>query len=243
LGRVSLSTAAVLSSQTSMSLTHSKIPAKAHFVILFPEPISDGGQTQFGVVLRSILRNKSISSFEGGGPFFGEAKPDFAFVQIDTKDVAFLDVCGDSNTLDAELEVATVGFPMGEVALMPYDQVKASQMSTFARKGIIGSVLPGPCTEPHGFSIDVMSEAGASSPIFRTDDPWAIGVFHGSFAGAPITYGIPGHLLQKGLEVGTKDWNPDLSNIPTLREVILSQRPKGIKEFTWSSKVILKKQS
>jgi Trypsin-like peptidase domain len=221
-----------------------EIPAKARFVMLFPEPISEGGQTQFGVVLRSILKTSSISSFEAGGPFFGEAKPDFAFVQIDVKDVPFLEVCGDSNTLEAGLEVATVGFPMGEVPLMPYDQAKASQMSTFARKGIISSVLPCPCADPHGFSIDIMSEGGASgSPIFRTDDPRAIGILHGGFPGAPITYGVPGHLLQSGLEVATKDWNPDLSNIPTLREVILSQRPKGTKEFTWSSKVILKKQS
>ena len=91
---------------------------------------------------------------------------------------------------------------------------------------LISSVLPWPYADPHGFSIDIMSEGGASgSPIFRTDDPRAIGILHGGFPAAPITYGVPGHLLQSGLEVATTDWNPDLSNISTLREVMLSQRP------------------
>ena len=37
----------------------------------------------FGVVLRQILAINSISSFEFSGPYFGEATPDFGFVQID----------------------------------------------------------------------------------------------------------------------------------------------------------------
>jgi hypothetical protein len=220
-----------------------KIPVQARFVMLFPEPISEGGQTQFGVVLRSILKINSISSFEPGGPFFGQAKPDFAFVQVDVREVPFSEICGDSNTLEAGLEIATVGFPKGEIPLMPYDQTKASQMTPFARRGIVSSVLPCPCADPHGFSIDILSEGGASgSPIFRTDDPRVIGILHAAYDGAPITYGVPGHLLKSGLEVATKDWNPDLSGIPTLRDVISSQRPMGIKEFTWSTIVMMTKQ-
>jgi hypothetical protein len=45
-----------------------KIPKPARFVILFPEPISEGGQTRFGVVLRSILAINSIASVESSSP-------------------------------------------------------------------------------------------------------------------------------------------------------------------------------
>jgi hypothetical protein len=87
-----------------------KIPKHARIVMIFPQPSSQNAQTQFGVVLRSVLTVNSIESFESTGPFYGEAKPDFAFVHIDIKDVPCLEICGDSNTLEAGVEVVTVGF-------------------------------------------------------------------------------------------------------------------------------------
>jgi hypothetical protein len=212
-----------------------QIPAAARFVMLFPEPDSIEGKTRFGVIIRSIKAVSSVSSFESSGPFFGQEKPDIAFVQIDVQEVPSLDICGDSNTIEVGLEVATMGFPMGEQPLMPYHQTKASQISAFARKGIVSSVLPCACADPHGFSIDVLSEGGASgSPIFRIDDPAVIGILHAGFPGAPITYGVPGHLLKTGIEQATQDWNPDLSGIPTLQE-LCAERLLGPKEFSWST--------
>jgi hypothetical protein len=62
-------------------------------------------------------------------------------------------------------------FPQGDVPLMPYSETKASQVSPFARRGIISSVLPCPCADPHGFSVDILSAGGSSgSPIVRADD-------------------------------------------------------------------------
>lgn len=66
------------------------------------------------------------------------------------------------------------------------DQGRASQISAFARRGIVSTVLPCACADPHGFSVDILSEGGASgSPIFRTDDPRVIGILHAGFDGAP----------------------------------------------------------
>ena len=68
----------------------------------------------------------SIESFESGGHFYSETKPDFAFAHIDDKDVPFLEICGDSNTIEAGVDVATICFPQGDVSLMPFSETKAS---------------------------------------------------------------------------------------------------------------------
>jgi S1-C subfamily serine protease len=212
-----------------------KIPKPARFVMLFPEPVSRGVQTQFGVILRSILAINSIESFESSGPYFGQAKPDFGFVQIDVQGLPVVEICGEPNSIEVGLDIATLGFPMGEESLTPYDQTKPSQISAFARRGIVSSVLPCACADPHGFSIDVLSEEGASgSPIFRTDDPRAIGILHAGFDGAPITYGVPGHFLKTALDMISKDWAPDLAGIPTLAQIIEQERPHGTKPFDWT---------
>jgi S1-C subfamily serine protease len=125
-----------------------KVPPLARIVMLFPQPKSVSGQTMFGVVLRKIRAINSISSFESSGPYFGEARPDFGFVQIDIQGLPAMEVCGESNVLEVGREVATLGFPMGQVPLTPYDQGKASQISAFARRGIISSVLPCACADP-----------------------------------------------------------------------------------------------
>ena len=215
------------------------IPPPAQFVMIFPEPTSVNGNTMFGVILRKIKAINSISSFESFGPYFGEAKPDFGFVQIDIQGLPVMEICGDSDVLQVGLEVATLGFPMGETALTPYDLGKAAQISAFARRGIISSVLPCACPDPHGFSVDILSEGGASgSPIFRTDDPRAIGILHAGFDGAPITYGVPGHLLQAGFKLVKEAWHPDLFNVPSLAQVIAQEKPQGVKGFEWTSLIV-----
>jgi hypothetical protein len=146
-----------------------------------------------------------------------------------------VEICGDSNVIEVGLEVATLGFPMGDDPLTPYDQQRASQISAFARRGIISSVLPCACPDPHGFSVDILSEEGASgSPIFRTDDPRVIGILHAGFDGAPITYGVPGHFLQTGLEIVKRDGRPNLTDVPTFKQIVEQERPKSPKGFEWT---------
>ena len=188
-----------------------------------------------GVILRNIMGVNSIASFASEGAYFGEAKPDFAFARIDLRGLPVLDVSVEPNEIEVGLEVATLGFPLGEDPLAPYDQEKASQFTPFARRGIVSSVIPCACPEPHGFTVDVLSEGGASgSPIFRTDAPIAIGILHQSFEKVPITYGIPGHFLVKALRQVQDDWRPNLSRVPTLEDVVAHQRPPGTKGFEWT---------
>lgn len=71
--------------------------------------------------------------------------------------------------------------------------------------------------------------------MVRADDPRVIGILHAGYPGAPITYGIPGHLLQLGLEAVTQGWNPDLRAIPTLDKVIAAERPKGEQALNWTT--------
>jgi hypothetical protein len=216
-----------------------KIPAPARFVMLFPEPVNAEGQTRFGVILRKILKINSISRFESNSPFFGQPVPDFAFVQIDVQGLPTLEISDESYSLQVGAEVATIGLPSGEKPLTPFDYGRASQISPFVRRGIISSVLPCPCPDPHGFSMDVLSEGGASgSPIFLTTDPRAIGILHAGFDGAPITYGVPGHLIRCGLEIVLRDWDPDLNGIAHLSDVIAAEQSQGARDFTWSTALI-----
>lgn len=117
------------SSPTSMSNQHvvdamGKIPEPARFVMLLPEPRTSGGQTHFGVIFRSILAVNSIESVESAGAYFGDARPDFAFVQIDLQGLPIIEISGEPDSIKVELDVATLGFPMGEESLTPYDKTK-----------------------------------------------------------------------------------------------------------------------
>jgi len=71
-------------------------------------------------------------------------------------------------------EIGTAGFPMGTDALVFFAEGESlprlRQVSTTLRRGIIASLLPYDFPNPHGFTIDVMTQGGASgSPVFATD--------------------------------------------------------------------------
>jgi hypothetical protein len=88
-----------------------------------------------------------------------------------------------------------------------YSHDSVSQVSPFARHGIVSSVLPCESTHPHGFSIDVPSEGGASgSPIFLAEEATVVGILHASFDHAPVTYGVPAWILKQGLDA--LKWEP-----------------------------------
>lgn len=62
--------------------------------------------------------------------------------------------------------------------------------------------------QPHGFSIDAVSQGGASgSPIFRRDDPAVLGMLYAAFERAGLTYAMPGHLLEWAVSCGFIGWN------------------------------------
>ena len=82
-----------------------------------------------------------------------------------------------------------------------------------------GTLLPFLCPHPHGFTIDVMSQGGASgSPVFLTDAPKVVGMIHASFEGTNFTFAIPASLIRDGLNASMA--SPlDLTDVPTVEEL------------------------
>lgn len=88
------------------------------------------------------------------GIFYGEKLPDLAFVQLAIRDVPALSFCAEPNAIRMGLDVAFAGFPFGSDGLLLRidDQPPiVVQATPFLRHGVISSVHPFPCPQPHGF--------------------------------------------------------------------------------------------
>jgi S1-C subfamily serine protease len=221
-----------------------KIPPEARFVMLFPKPQMEGEKIYGGILTRRISRVFVFDAVVSPQPLFGEDNPDFAFAEIDIQGLPSLNLSNEPSVIEVGSEIATMGFPMGEEYLSPYSDQQVSQISPFARHGIISSVLPCECPHPHGFSIDVLSESGASgSPIFLAEDGRVIGILHAGVDSAPVTYGVPAWILKQGLEA--LDWSPQETKM-TLTEVIEAERPlapKASKPLQWTTTITLNPRS
>jgi S1-C subfamily serine protease len=213
-----------------------KIPREARFVMVFPRPEVIGETIFGGILTRTISRVYILDALVSPAPLFGELNPDFAFVEIDLGGLPALEIADSPNVIEVGADIVTMGFPKGEGYLSPYSSESVSQISPFARHGIISSVLPCECPHPHGFSIDVLSEGGASgSPIFLAEDGTVVGILHASFDGAPVTYGVPAWIMKQGLD--QLCWEPRGQKV-TLREVIEAERPSAPKPLEWFGTVV-----
>lgn len=211
-----------------------KIPSEARFVMVFPRPHVFDEKVVAGILTRRISRVFILDALEAPDPLFGEVNPDFAFAEIDLQGLPCLELSAEANVIEVGSEVVTMGFPMGEQYLSPYSTDTISQISPFARHGIISSVLPCECEHPHGFSIDILSEGGASgSPIFLAEEPRVVGILHAGFAHAPVTYGVPAWILRQGLDALKKDWEPQQVKA-TLNEVVEAERSTAPKPLEWT---------
>ncbi len=104
------------------------------------------------------------------------------------------------------------------------------QMMPFLRHGIIRSVHPFPCPQPHGFTIDVMSHGGTSgAPIFGHDVSGVLGMLYAAVPGEHrLTYALPGHLLKWAAGVALTDGTLSVDGVPTLAEYQASgESPEG----------------
>jgi len=183
-----------------------------------------------GTLFVGIRGYNVLESFVPAGPYYGQALPDFGFVQIEVQQLPALRLSEDAFSIRVGMPIATAGFPLGTDALLMYEKI--SQVMPFLRHGIVSSVLPFPCPYPHGFTIDVMAQGGSSgSPIFVTDRPVAVGILHAGFKGTNITYGIPSTILAKGLEECLKSSPPDLTGVPTLADLVARSERNDI--LTW----------
>ncbi len=192
--------------------------------IVFSEPARVGD----GLELRSswvdVRRDSFLETFTNESEiFYGERIPDLAFVQLGVRDLPVLSIRAESNVIRAGLPVAFAGFPLGSDGLVlrieGQDPILL-QMMPFLRHGIISSVHPFPCPQPHGFTIDVMSHGGASgAPIFSCDDSGVLGMLYAAIEGEHrLTYALPGHLLHWAVKAALSDGTLDVGGIPTFVE-------------------------
>jgi hypothetical protein len=200
------------------------------FCILPTSIQRSGDQRHMGTLFVGIRGYNVLESFVPAGPYYGQGLPDFGFIQLEVQQLPALKLSEEEFSLRVGMPIATAGFPLGTDALLIYEKI--SQVMPFLRHGVVSSVLPFPCPYPHGFTIDVMAQGGASgSPIFLADRPVAVGILHAGFPGTNITYGVPSTLLAKGLEECLKSSPPDLTEVPTLADLVARSERNDI--LTW----------
>ena len=125
--------------------------------------------------------------------------PDFGLVTLNIQNVPVLPLAEQPYLLRPGLEVATAGFPLGDAALLT--EAIVGQLAPFVRLGIVSSVMPFDPPFPHGFTIDVMSQGGASgSPIFLKEKPLAVGILHSGYPGTNITFAVPSKMIADGFQ-------------------------------------------
>ena len=109
---------------------------------------------------------------------YTSSQPDMALLRTDLKNLPRATL-GDSHSLAEGQEIATAGFPLGDLILR--DGTTISQLGPTLKHGVISALLPFPCESPHAILLDIPSQGGQSgSPIFDPKDGTVIGLL---FAG------------------------------------------------------------
>jgi len=141
----------------------------------------------------------------------GLSRPDVAFVQVKARGLPFLTVSEDDSLVEGR-ELATAGFPMGADALTAPGYVH--QVCPTLQSGIISAVLPFACSRPNAFTINVMTQAGASgSPAFEPTTGEVVGALYAGLGDigvtknediyrmpTNITYVVPSHYIRRLLD-------------------------------------------
>ena len=196
-----------------------KWPKKSRFVAFFHHaPLPNGGMF-VGVSFREIVGMFELGSFTYETRYFGDSNPDLAFAVVNVRGLPAMQINHRDYGLQIGTEIISIGFPQGRAPLSPHGGEVPSQFHPFVRRGIISSVLPCPCAQPHGFTVDVLSEGGASgSPICSSENGEVLGILYAGFPGAPITLGVPAQILHGSVQNVREQWNPNQS-FPLLSDV------------------------
>ncbi len=168
-----------------------------------PETISPTRQEAVAAIV-GISRIALLADFETGREYYGELVPDIAFVQLHVRDVPTLNVDETPGVLRPGEDVAYCGYPLGAGGLAPTAEDGSRtllQSMPFVRRGIISSVHPFPGPSPDGFTIDAMSQGGASgAPIFLATRPAVVGMLVSAVEGTNLTFALPGWLIRETLQ-------------------------------------------
>jgi S1-C subfamily serine protease len=181
-----------------------------------------------------ILGVAQISKFGHPQFYYGPKEgPDIAFVHVGVRGLPQV-------TLDAEtpliegMDVATAGFPMGTDALTAPGWLH--QLTPTLQRGIISAVLPFTSPKPHAFSVDIMTQGGASgSPVFLCETGAVIGVLYAGLHDIDLTlakkdpyrlptnisYVVPAHYISWSLAEAMKVPGMQLKqDSPTLEDML-----------------------
>jgi len=157
-----------------------------------------------------------IGKFEHGPAYYGPPRPDVAFVHVKAMGLQALAIADDELIVEGT-ELATAGFPMGTDALIAPGYVH--QVTPTLQRGIISAVLPFACEAPHAFTLNVMTQGGASgSPVFDPQTARVAGVLYAGLEDVGVTKGkdiyrlptnisyvVPSHVLRNSLAALKQD--------------------------------------
>jgi len=125
-----------------------------------------------------------VGDVEHGPYWYGPKKPDMAVVRVKMRGLPALEL--DPLAPVEGVELATAGFPMGTDALTAPGWVH--QITPTLQRGIVSAILPFTCEKPHGFTINVMVQGGASgSPVFHPETAKVAGVLYGGLTDVGVT--------------------------------------------------------
>jgi S1-C subfamily serine protease len=193
--------------------------------------LTEKGMVEIPLEVLGVLM---IDKFSTGPAYYGPKKgPDLAFVHVKARGLPVVKIDSRS-VIDEGTEIATAGFPMGLDALMAPGWIH--QLTPTLQRGIVSAVLPFPCPTPHAYSVNIMSQGGASgSPVFLCDTGDVVGVLYGGLNDYALTlkdkdvhkvptnisFVVPSHYLVRSLKEfeGKEDTQPP-SDAKTIDEML-----------------------
>ncbi len=185
--------------------------------------VIEAGQVEVSLEIQGAVM---IEGFKPGKVYYGPKEgPDLALLQVNVKGLPTLKLDTETH-IEEGIDVLTAGYPMGTDAFTAPGWLH--QITPTLQKGIVSAVLPYPCAaKPHAFSIDVMTQGGASgSPVVSCDTGGVIGVLYAGLNSlAPtadpknayrvptsISYVVPSHYLAHAIDAVRK--NPEVRPPP-----------------------------
>ena len=200
----------------------------AAMALVFTESARGDGGSEVGCMGVGIRQYWPLTTFNAPEYYYGDPLPDVAWVQLEVQEVPPLELSAEPWVIKVGTSVATAGFPLGDAALTAYKSI--NQITPTLRHGIVSSVFPFPCAHPHGFTIDVTSQGGASgSPIFLASQPTVVGLLHAGFDGTNFTFAVPGSILKGALDSLLQTVTINLDGVKTLEAL----KARGIQPFEW----------
>lgn len=215
---------------------HSETRMPVAFAMFVGPLIHIQGQFVRGIFFVDIKDYVILDRFESDSPFYGEDIPDISFIQLDVCDVPALTLATEENNWKVGSPIATAGYAMGRDALVVYNKI--NQITPLLRRGIISSNYPYPCSHPHGFTTDIMTQGGESgSPFFQPDTGEVVGLLHAGFDNTNITMGIPSWIVKSALDSCLEHYPFDFSGSPTF--VDLMKQPRPGEKMNWEQVVLV----